>query len=63
MVPGMNPLTPLTLIVCVLLCACASPVATKTNDPYRDEVFVLGDEIVPPMGCLMWQGRDPDAEC
>lgn len=54
------------LVILPFVAGCAKlPTTQNPTNPIRDDPFILGPDVVPPMGCLDWQEREGigDASC
>ena len=52
-------------MVFVMGCASLTPTTENPTDPRADDPLILGEEVVPPIGCLEWQVREgiENADC
>ena len=53
----------LTTLAIAGLVGCVTLGTENPDNPEADNPIVEGDEAMPPLGCLLWQGREPDADC
>ena len=49
----------------VLGCPATVPTTDNPINPKADDPLVLGEEVMPPLGCLGWQVREGEenADC
>ena len=45
------------------LIGCETLGTENPDNPEADNPIVEGGEAMPPLGCLLWKGRNPDADC
>lgn len=43
--------------------ACTTPTTENPTNPEADDPIIEGEEVVAPIGCLVWQINDPNADC
>jgi len=55
-----------TFLVVISVPGCPTiPTTENPTNPKADDPLVLGEEVMPPLGCLGWQVREgmDDADC
>lgn len=53
----------LAYVLVLLLSACAGLTTENPSDPKADDPIVLGEEVMPPLGCQWWRIDREDADC
>jgi len=56
-------ITILTIIMFLSFGACTTPTTENPTNPEADDPIIEGEEVVAPIGCLVWQINDPNADC